>query len=91
MGYDLTEQRMNEFNSIDLLKLDIEANKPIKQYRKKLNLETPQNRIDTGDLRMIMLALDNLGFSVISRLRTFEEQQQVSEQETNFTNPHKHY
>jgi len=90
MEYDLSEPKSNEFNSTDLLKLDIEANKLIKQYRKKLNLETPQNRIDTGDLRMIIVALDNLGFSIISRSRTLQEQQQVSEQETNFTNPHKH-
>ena len=47
--------------------LDVKSNKMIKKYREGLGLETPTNRIDTGDLKMIILALYEMGFDVVVR------------------------
>jgi len=42
-------------------------------YRLKrgLGLETPNNRIDTGDLKIIILALYEIGFDVLARNKKF--------------------
>lgn len=53
-----------EVNDFELLNLKLESNQCIKSYRKSLGLETPNNRIDTGDLRCVLSALNKLGFSI---------------------------
>jgi len=53
-----------EVNDWDVIKIKLESNKIIKDYRKSLNLETPNNRVDQGDLKCIFTALNNLGFSI---------------------------
>jgi len=56
---------MGKINVMDLFMLDVKSNRMIKVYRKSLGLETPNNRIDTGDLKMIIMALSEMGFSVV--------------------------
>lgn len=53
---------------MDLFMLDVKSNEFIKKYRENLGLETPSNRVDTGDLKMIILALQEMGFDVVERL-----------------------
>jgi hypothetical protein len=57
-----------KINPMDLFMLDVKSNEMIKKYRTNLGLETPNNRIDTGDLKMIILALYDMGFDVVERL-----------------------
>lgn len=67
-GYELTKvQKKNELKEHDLFELDVKSNELIKQYRAKLGLETPNNRIDTSDLKMIVLALYNMGFEIVKK------------------------
>lgn len=56
-----------KINVFDLLMLDVKSNEYIKKYRSNIGLETPNNRIDTGDLKMIILALHEMGFDVVER------------------------
>ena len=58
---------MEKINVIDLFMLDVKSNQMIKKYREGLGLETPNNRVDTGDLKMIIFALYELGFDVVVR------------------------
>jgi hypothetical protein len=53
---------------LDLFMLDVKSNQFIKKYRDSLGLETQNNRVDTGDLKMIVLALYEMGFDVVERL-----------------------
>ncbi|WP_142783379.1 hypothetical protein [Changchengzhania lutea] len=53
-----------EVKEFELLKLKLQSNNYIKSYRKSIGLETPNNRIDTGDLRCVLSALNKLGFSI---------------------------
>ena len=57
-----------KINQLDLFMLDVKSNQFIKKYRDSLGLETHNNRIDTGDLKMIVLALYEMGFDVVERL-----------------------
>ncbi len=57
-----------KINPMDLFMLDVKSNEFIKEYRSNLGLETPNNRVDTGDLKMIILALHDMGFDVVERL-----------------------
>jgi hypothetical protein len=57
-----------EVNGMELLQLKVESNKLIKQHRESMNLETPNNRVDQGDLRCVLSALNNLGFSITRKL-----------------------
>lgn len=57
-----------KINPMDLFMLDVKSNEFIKKYRSNLGLETPNNRVDTGDLKMIILALHDMGFDVVERL-----------------------
>jgi hypothetical protein len=67
-GHELTKsQKKNELKEHDLFELDVKSNELIKKYRSKLGLETPNNRIDTGDLKMIVLALYNMGFEIVKK------------------------
>ncbi len=54
-----------EINGMELLQLKVESNKLIKEHRASMNLETPNNRVDQGDLICVLSALCHLGFSVI--------------------------
>lgn len=58
---------MNEMNVGELMILKVNSNNLIKKYRATLNLETPSNRVDQGDLKCIFAALDGLGFSVVKQ------------------------
>jgi len=53
-----------EVNGPELLLIKIEANKLIKQHRASINLLTPEHRVDQGDIRCIVLAMNNLGFEI---------------------------
>lgn len=67
-GYEVTKaQNKSDLKEHDLFELDVKSNELIKQYRAKLGLETPNNRIDTGDLKMIVLALYNMGFDIVKK------------------------
>jgi len=67
-GYEVKKvQKKNELKEHDLFELDVKSNELIKQYRAKLGLETPNNRIDTGDLKMIVLALYGMGFEIVKK------------------------
>ena len=57
-----------KINPLDLFLLDVKSNQFIKKYRDDLGLETPNNRIDTGDLKMIIIALHEMGFDCVERL-----------------------
>lgn len=57
-----------KINPMDLFMLDVKSNEFIKKYRSNLGLQTPNNRVDTGDLKMIILALHDMGFDVVERL-----------------------
>lgn len=57
-----------KISTLDLFMLDVKSNQFIKKYRDSLGLETPNNRVDTGDLKMIVLALYEMGFDVVERL-----------------------
>ena len=57
-----------KINPMDLFMLDVKSNEFIKKYRSNLGLGTPNNRVDTGDLKMIILALHDMGFDVVERL-----------------------
>ena len=59
---------VRKINPMDLFMLDVKSNEFIKKYRSNLGLETPNNRVDTGDLKMIILALHDMGFDVVERL-----------------------
>lgn len=63
-----------EFNPLEIFRLDVDSNSIIKRYREKLGLETPNNRIDTGDLKCIFLALNNMGYSVSKVVNRDKEQ-----------------
>jgi len=54
-----------EVNGPELFLIKVEANKLIKQHRASMNLETPENRVNQGDIRCILSALNHLGFSII--------------------------
>ena len=54
-----------EVNGMELLQLTVESNKLIKKHRASMNLETPNKRVDQGDLRCVLSALIHLGFLVI--------------------------
>jgi len=56
-----------KINAFELFELDIRSNEYIKKYRESLGMATPNNRIDTGDLKMIIIALDKMGFDVVKR------------------------
>lgn len=58
---------MEKIKVVDLFMLDVKSNQMIKKYRDELGLETPNNRVDTGDLKMIILALYDMGFDVVKR------------------------
>lgn len=58
---------MEKIKSLDLILLDVKSNQMIKRYRETLGLKTLENRVDTGDLKMIILALYELGFDVVVR------------------------
>ena len=60
----MTEPKL-EVNGIELMQLKLKSNQLIKQHRKSVGLETPNNRIDQGDLRCVLSALTHLGFSII--------------------------
>ena len=60
---DMAESKL-EVNGMELLQLKLKSNELIKQHRKSMNLETPNNRIDQGDLRCVLSALNHLGFSI---------------------------
>jgi len=67
-GYEIEKvQKKNELKEHELFELDVKSNELIKQYRAKLGLETPNNRIDTGDLKMIVLALYGMGFEIVKK------------------------
>lgn len=53
-----------EVNGPELLVIKVEANKLIKAHRATVNLLTPQNRVDQGDIRCILSAMHNLGFEI---------------------------
>ena len=53
-----------EVNGMELMQIKLKSNELIKQHRKSMNLETPNNRVDQGDLRCILSALNHLGFSI---------------------------
>tara|TARA_R110000772_G_scaffold35637_9_gene85849 strand:+ start:2420 stop:2770 length:351 start_codon:yes stop_codon:yes gene_type:complete len=53
-----------EVNGMELIQLKLQSNQLIKQHRKSIGLETPNNRIDQGDLRCVLSALTHLGFSI---------------------------
>ena len=57
-----------KINPMDLFMLDVKSNEFIKKYWSNLGLGTPNNRVDTGDLKMIVLALHAMGFDVVERL-----------------------
>lgn len=57
-----------KINPMDLFMLDVKSNEFIKKHRSTLGLETPNNRVDTGDLKMIIIALHDMGFDVVERL-----------------------
>ena len=54
-----------EINGMELMQLKLKSNQLIKQHRKTVGLETPNNRVDQGDLRCILSSLNHLGFSII--------------------------
>ena len=54
-----------EVNGMELIQLKLQSNRLIKQHRKSIGLETPNNRVDQGDLRCVLSALNHLGFSII--------------------------
>ena len=56
-----------EINYFDVIQIDVKANKLIKDYRKSLGLETPQNRIDNGDIKCILSVMNGMGFSIIRK------------------------
>ncbi len=61
---------MDEIEEIkvpEIFAFKLEANKLIKEHRNNQGLKTPQNRVDLGDLKMIILALDRMGFGVVTR------------------------
>lgn len=62
-----TAQYGEKINEFDLFDLDIRSNANIKKYRESLGLLTPNNRIDTGDLKCIILSLHEMGFDVVKR------------------------
>lgn len=67
-GYEVEKvQKKNDLKEHDLFELDVKSNELIKQYRAKIGLETPNNRIDTGDLKMIVLSLYNMGFEIVKK------------------------
>ena len=59
------EEPKLEVNGMELMQLKVQSNQLIKQHRKSIGLETPNNRVDQGDLRCVLSALNHLGFSVI--------------------------
>ena len=51
----------------DLIALDIESNQMIKEHRASLGLETPENRVDVADIKIVLNALSKLGFIVLKQ------------------------
>lgn len=67
-GSEWVSVEREKISVFDLFMLDVESNNMIKEYRQQLGLETPNNRIDTGDLKMIIMALTKMGFEVVKCL-----------------------
>ena len=60
----MAEEPKLEVNGMELMQLKLKSNELIKKYRKTLSLETPKNRVDQGDLKCILSALNHLVFSI---------------------------
>lgn len=65
LRFEVLKQGISEFN---LFALDIESNRSIAAYRASLGMPTPNNRIDKGDLKMVISSLAKLGFEVVTRI-----------------------
>lgn len=59
--------KVSTFKDHEVFTLDVKANDMIKKHRASLNLVTASNRIDTGDLRCIILALDEMGYCIVKK------------------------
>ena len=54
-----------EINPIEIMQLKVAVNTKMEKLRKELGLEAHGKRIDQGDLKVILIELANMGFSVV--------------------------